>query len=392
MNQIEKSMPLVSVIIPVYNAEQTICETLDSVFSQSHKNLQVIVVDDASTDGSLEKIKNYTDTRLEIIQLAVNGNICAARNCALDQAKGDYIAFLDGDDIWMPTKIEKQVAFLEKEPSFGACFTWAEIIDENSCTHSLENPEIAWFHDVFHEGNRSHREWFMRLLTGGNFFCCSSSLVRAEIVRKIGKQNLILLQLQDFEYWIRVLSHCDVHIICEELTRYRRIIDGNSLSADNDVNRARTSNENIYICKQFFDYISDELFISLFQDEFRNPGSETSLELACEKAFLLEKAYCGKEPSLASLEHLLGKDESAKVLIEKFGYGQKDFYKENAQRRYFDSCEYQRLSERINWLLKDVADYNQRIKELSEQIDLMVNSKSWKITKPLRAVMKIIHM
>lgn len=121
---IEKSKPLVSVIIPVYNAEQTICETLDSVFSQSYQELQVIIADDASTDGSVKRIKSYHDSGLELIQLSKNGQVSAARNLALSRVKGDYIAFLDSDDVWDSTKIEKQVSFLEENPSFGACFTW----------------------------------------------------------------------------------------------------------------------------------------------------------------------------------------------------------------------------------------------------------------------------
>lgn len=398
MKQAKNATPLVTVIIPVYNAEQTICETLDSVLSQSYKELQVIVVDDASEDNSVEKIKSYCDSRLELIQLSENGNVISARNYALNLAKGDYIAFLDSDDIWMPTKIEKQVTLLENESSIGACFTWGEIIDENSCTHSLEHPEIQWFYDVFHEGNRSHKEWLLRLLTGGNFFLCSSSFIRSEIVQKVGKQNLTLLQLQDYEYWIRVLSHCNVHIICEELTRYRRILNGDSLSASNPIHQIRSNNESIYICEHFFDFISNELFISLFQDEFRNADSKTDVELACEKVFLIEKAFCGKEPFISRLEHLISNEAGADVLARRFGYTHKDFYRANAQHRYYNPQEYwqhletiHQLSETIHQCEKEINIANQRNKELLEVIHLMKMSRSWRITKPLRAITKIIR-
>ena len=91
-NPTERTTPLVSVVIPVYNAEQAICETLDSVFSQTHQNLQIIVVDDASTDGSVERIQRYSDPRLELLRLPKNGNVVAARNAGLDRVKGDYVA------------------------------------------------------------------------------------------------------------------------------------------------------------------------------------------------------------------------------------------------------------------------------------------------------------
>lgn len=270
-----------------------------------------------------------------------------------------------------------------------------EIIDENGCTHSLDDPEIQWFHNVFHEGNRSHKEWLMRLLTGGNFFLGSSSLIRAELVQKIGGQNLSLIQLQDFEYWIRVLSHSDVHIICEELTKYRRVKNGNSLSAVNDITRRRSVNESIYICNHFFDYISDELFISLFKDEFRYRDSSSTMELACEKAFLLEKAFCGAEPALVNLQKLLSDNESAKILSEKFGYTQKDFYKANIESRYFDQIvcqrfldkesECQQLREKVNCAQNEIERLNAENQNYCTQLNGVLLSKSWRITKPLRA-------
>lgn len=419
MEQIESTMPLVTVIIPVYNAEQTICETLDSVFDQRYKHLQVIVVDDGSTDNSVEKIQSYCDARLELIRLSENANLIAARNCALERARGDYIAFLDSDDIWLPTKIEKQVKLLENEPSIGACFTWGEIIDENSNTHTLENSEVRWFYDAFHEKNRSHKEWLLRLLTGSNFLLCSSSFIRSEIVQKVGKQNLTLLQLQDYEYWIRILSHCNIHIICEELTKYRRVITGNSLSASNPINQIRSMNEGVYICKHFFDFISNELFISLFQDNFRNADSKTDVELACEKAFLIEKAYCGKEPFYSCLEDLISNETSADVLAKRFGYTHKDFYRDNAGHRYISPLEYQKRSETIRQLSESVDQHletirqlsesmaqnletidqyakkidslNQHNSELLEHIHFMTISRSWRITKPLRAVAEKIR-
>lgn len=347
MENILNSCPLVSVIIPAYNAEKVIRATMDSVFSQTYQNLQIIVVDDASTDSTPQILRSYEDPRLTVIRQDQNGHSCAARNRALSCATGDYVAFLDNDDIWHPEKIEKQVAFLEQHPHYGACFTWGNIIDENGNIRTPDDPDTRWLHNAFHEGNRSRTEWLMRLLTQGNCFLQSSAFVRGEILRKIGHQNLSLVQLQDFELWLRILSQANIYVLCQELTSFRRNVGGGSVSAVTERSRNQSVNEDIFVCTHYFDYIPDEQFIALFRDHFRNPLSATHEELACEKAFLLEKAYCAPEPGLAMLQKLLSCPETAAILAEKFGYTQKDFYEANSRRRYLDlGMQYQLEDER----------------------------------------------
>lgn len=363
----DETKPLISVIIPAYNAEKTICETMDSVFSQTYSNLQILVVNDASRDGTLEKLKQYDDPRLEIIDLPQNVHVPAARNAALKCARGDYIAFLDSDDVWVDTKLEQQLAFLEQNENYGACFTWGEIIDETGQKWPLEDPEICMLHGFFHEGNRTHREWFLRFLEKGNCLLCSSALVRAEIVHLVGAQNSSLLQLQDFEYWIRVLSHRNIYILEQELTKYRRIKDGQALSAPTPEKYRRTKNELVFVLSRCFDCISDELFSSLFCGEFRNRDSGTKEELACEKLFLLERAYCGAEPFLIKAQELLSDAVYTQTLIEKFHYMPRDFYRANGAYRY----------------AVDMEEAYQSV-VMESQLQGVLESRSWRITAPLR--------
>lgn len=103
----------VSVIIPIYNKEKYIEKCLESVLNQTYSNLEIIVVDDASTDSSLEIVKKISDERIKIIALAENKGVSNARNEGIDLATGDYICFLDADDYWVLDKIEKQVKFIE---------------------------------------------------------------------------------------------------------------------------------------------------------------------------------------------------------------------------------------------------------------------------------------
>ena len=125
-------LDLVSVIIPVYNAEKVIGKTLESVLEQTYRNIEIVLVDDCSKDNSREVIAKYKENHPKIIyyRQLTNQGAGAARNKALEIAKGQYVAFLDADDIWHPTKIEKQIKLL-KEKNGAFSYTAIQMVDEN---------------------------------------------------------------------------------------------------------------------------------------------------------------------------------------------------------------------------------------------------------------------
>lgn len=106
--------PKISVIIPVYNAEKTIGNSIDSVLSQSFTDFEILIVDDCSTDKSLDIIKSFTDSRIILMRHKKNKGAPAARNTAIKVAKGEYLAFLDSDDIWYKNKLEKHYAYISR--------------------------------------------------------------------------------------------------------------------------------------------------------------------------------------------------------------------------------------------------------------------------------------
>ena len=123
--------PLVSVIIPTYNRKHLLKEALGSVFSQTYKNLQVIVVDDGSTDNTQDIISDFKDKRITYIKQGHRG-ASSARNKGIENAKGEYTAFLDSDDRWLPTKIEKQMdVFKNSKVNPGVVYCGIEYMDEN---------------------------------------------------------------------------------------------------------------------------------------------------------------------------------------------------------------------------------------------------------------------
>lgn len=141
------SSPLVSVIIPCYNSVAHIAETVGSVCAQTMSDFEILVVDDCSTDGSADVIKSIAldEPRLSFFRQERNQGVARARNRALKEAVGRYIAYLDSDDLWMPEKLERQIAYMDKH-NIGACFTSYETIEEDG-THR-NYVQVPAFHIV----------------------------------------------------------------------------------------------------------------------------------------------------------------------------------------------------------------------------------------------------
>ncbi len=122
-------MKKVSVIIPVYGVEKYIASTVQSVLEQTYKNFELLIIDDGSPDKSLEICQQFTDPRIRIISQE-NQGVAAARNTGIRYAQGQYLALLDGDDLWLPQKLEKHVEHLDNSPNVGVSFSRSAFIDE----------------------------------------------------------------------------------------------------------------------------------------------------------------------------------------------------------------------------------------------------------------------
>ena len=116
-------MPTISVIIPIYNAEATILETIESIQQQTFFDWEIVAIDDGSTDGTLELLYSIKDERIKIFSYE-NSGVAVARNRGIANASGEYIAFLDADDLWTPTKLKSQLAALQNNPKAGVAYSW----------------------------------------------------------------------------------------------------------------------------------------------------------------------------------------------------------------------------------------------------------------------------
>lgn len=224
----KQAAPVVSVVIPSFNHAQFIGDAIRSILDQSLRDLELIVVDDASSDGSPALLRSLpADPRLHIVCLQTNVGAPAAMNTGAARARGEFIAFCGSDDQFMQEKLARQVDLLRGRPELSAVFTHIELIDEHGIPWE---PSSHPWQATFAQHNRSREAWLQRFFHEGNCLCQPSALIRRSTFERVGRQDARLAQLHDFALWLDLLQHGDIAIIEQPLTRYRRRRVGGSLS------------------------------------------------------------------------------------------------------------------------------------------------------------------
>ena len=205
----------VSVIIPIYNAEKYLRKTLDSILVQTYKDIEIVLVDDCSNDDSANIIKEYIQKYPEIVYFLqeTNQGAGAARNKALELATGQYVAFLDSDDIWYPNKVAKQLELMKKR-NCPFSYTAIEMIDEN---------------DNLLKNKRNIKETCDYKYLLHNTIIATSSVIIDRTI--LGDFRMPLRGGQDYATWLMLLRNgCIARGINEALVKYR--ISSNSLSSN----------------------------------------------------------------------------------------------------------------------------------------------------------------
>jgi hypothetical protein len=197
--------PLVSVIIPTYQRADETIRAARSVLSQSYRGLELLIVDDASADGTAEKLAVLDDPRVRLYRQEKNGGVAAARNRGIAEAKGELIAFLDSDDEWSsPAKLEQQVQHLLSAPRGTAiCVTEGQ-------NQLAEGDRQPFFIDRASTGFATLLE--RNCLHGA----CSSGLLRREVIDTVGGFDTSLPAIEDWEFWIRVARQFDIAVLHED--------------------------------------------------------------------------------------------------------------------------------------------------------------------------------
>lgn len=201
-------MSTISVIIPAYNVERTILEAIKSVQEQSFSGFELIVINDGSTDRTLELLNTVKDPRLKVFSYS-NGGLPVARNRGISHANGNFITFLDADDLWTPDKLELQLFALQQHPEAGIAYSWTQFMDDKG----------QYFHggnSVFFEGNV-----YTHLLLGNFLDSGSNVMIRREAIESVGNFDPTLASCEDWEYWLRLAARWPFVVVPKPQILYR---------------------------------------------------------------------------------------------------------------------------------------------------------------------------
>lgn len=215
-------MPRVSVVIASYNHAPFIADSLNSVLAQDFADIEILVTDDGSTDGTAERVAAMGDPRIHLERLAVNRGACVAMNRGIRRARGEYIAVLNSDDVFLPGKLGAQVAFLDAHPQVGAVFGYPLLIDERG--RRLDEATRRTY-AMFFVQNRSRHQWLRYFFDVGNALCHPTAMIRRALYDTIGLYDARMAQLPDLDLWIRLCRCTDIHVLEQPLTGFR-ILDG----------------------------------------------------------------------------------------------------------------------------------------------------------------------
>lgn len=286
-------MPKISVILPVYNCEQFIYEAVNSVLLQTYEDFELLIIDDCSTDNTLKIVEKFKDSRILIIQKEKNTGYTDSLNYGVTIANGEYIARMDGDDICLPERFEKQVTFLDNNSNIALCGTAIKIIGEDRIIrHPLKHEDIAI------------------KLCFGNSFCHPSVMGKKEVFLE-NRYDKNFEPAEDYDLWTRLAFKEELANLDEVLLFYR--VHKNQIS---------NTKSNIQFKKAFHSKLS---MFSKFNPFEKFTDMQIKIALGMYKPTTLSHCVIG----LDWIEYLLHKNEILNIF-------QKDKFKKRLYKFKID--------------------------------------------------------
>ncbi len=214
--------PRVSVLMTIYNAEPYLRAAIDSIIGQTFLNWELIAVENGSTDKSMSVLKEYSDPRVRVFPLEKNIGRTPALRFAFDQARGDYIAVLDADDISSPDRLARQVEFLDQHPDVALVGSWAQLIDKHGRVFDVFEPP-------------SNQEELQDCLGWTNPIIHSSAMYRHQLAQEVGGYPADIVWAQDFGLILALAQRAKVAIIDDYLCRLRVLATSMTRSKKNQI-------------------------------------------------------------------------------------------------------------------------------------------------------------
>jgi glycosyltransferase involved in cell wall biosynthesis len=233
-------MPLVSVIIPVYNGEKTIRETIESVLKQTCSDFELLVINDGSQDSTLEVVSSFQDDRLKVFSYP-NSGLAASRNRGIDRACGEYISFIDADDLWTPNKLEFQLKALQENDKAAVAYSWTAYINELS--QSLNQGSYM----------KVNGDVYAKLLLIDFIASGSNPLIRRQALTEVGGFDESLSTAADWDMWLRLAAR--YHFACVPSPQILYRMSVNSMSS----NVYKQEAESLQVIEKAFSHVPDSL-------------------------------------------------------------------------------------------------------------------------------------
>lgn len=272
--------PLVSIVLPMYNAEKYVGECIQSILSQTYTNFELLILDDGSTDDSIKVVENFSDSRIRLIKC--EHDYIATLNCGLSESQGKYIARIDADDIMFPLRIEKQVDIMEYDGNITICSSYTQVLGEEMTIDSSIKGHIINFHAMLLLGNiMSHSSVMIRrdflfennISYSRNYPYAEDYKLWADIAFKEGSLFVIPLPLVAYRISETQLSH----IHRDEQVNTTLKIKNEVLTKLIETSNPECKIADLFDLLYYFndkDLISETTIFALFYDLFSNRVSK----------------------------------------------------------------------------------------------------------------------
>jgi predicted O-linked N-acetylglucosamine transferase (SPINDLY family)/glycosyltransferase involved in cell wall biosynthesis/predicted SAM-dependent methyltransferase len=312
--------PLITVVLVTYNHENYIAEAIQSILSQTLGDFELIIVNDGSTDRTEAIIGTFSDPRIVYLGQE-NQGLSAAINTGVLKARGQYIAFMSGDDVCFPSRLEQQYEFSRMNPG-KIVFSWVDIINEQGTIITDDHGMSR----VFNVRNKTRAEILRHFFFDGNYFNAVTAFADKETVLETGLFNVASIQLQDFEYWLRLVKKNELHILPYPLIKYR--IRDNGMNLSHYSRAGRTEFEHQQILRGFFEDMPADLFKAAFSGEMIRPDFAGEDEYLLEQAFLYlhHRSKAIQALGCEKLFALLQESDQLSKSISTYGFGLVEYY------------------------------------------------------------------
>ena len=271
-----------------YNHAPFVGQAVRSILDQTFDDFEFVITDDGSSDATPEIIAGFDDPRIRFERFPENRGIAAAMHATVQRSRGEFIAIMNSDDVSMPGRLERQVAFLREHPDVAATFCVPQEIDDEGC----ELAPTGIFRVPFSTAFPSRTDWLHHFFFAGNCLCAPSALIRREAFVELGSDDPRLYLLMDLDRWVRLLARHEIFVVDEPLVAFRWRRDEENASAAGGATMRRNAFETFQVLRRYRDF-PGELLRTIFSKEIARLGIDAERMTG---PWLAEIALLGGQP------------------------------------------------------------------------------------------------